>query len=198
MREDLRNADEDLTPVDVETALAKLRPRPASVDRDRLLFLAGRAAAIADTAAPQPRRRRLWPTAAVASFAAAMLFGVLYGMERSRPQPPQRIVYVDRIVERTPVAGRQDPRGVHRQPDASTVVDGSSRDWFAASRLLRSRHPALMTDADDLPAVRFGGGGAGAEQPTVRRMRQSLLGRSLGTESDSGISLHTFFSLGGR
>jgi hypothetical protein len=64
------NRTDELTPF--ETALTGLTPRVAGLDRERLLFLAGRAAALGELA---PRRTRLvrwgWPAAFAAMTAVA-------------------------------------------------------------------------------------------------------------------------------
>jgi hypothetical protein len=67
-----------------EAALAALAPAPAAVNRDALMFRAGRAAAA--------RGRRLWPLATAVSSAAAAVLSVLLV---TRPAPPavEKIVY---------------------------------------------------------------------------------------------------------
>lgn len=78
--------DPDLAPF--EAALRPLAPSPSTVDRDRLMFLAGQASA---------QRHRIvawtWPGMAVA---ATLLAGVLGVMLVVRPEPSvvERIVYV--------------------------------------------------------------------------------------------------------
>ncbi len=69
---------------EVATALAALAPRPPALDRDRLLFHAGRASA------PRPWFWRLTTagsTALAAVLAALLLF-------RPAPAPVERIVYI--------------------------------------------------------------------------------------------------------
>src|SRR6266851_10384501 len=61
----------------LETALAGLAPRPAGIDRDRLMFLAGQRSA----AWPG----WLWPCASAALASAATLLGVLI-LYRPEPQ----------------------------------------------------------------------------------------------------------------
>lgn len=196
MRDELRNADDDLT-IDVETALAKLQPRPTSVDRDRVLFLAGQASATTRTDVPNPKRRWLWPAATIVSFAATLLLGVLYGLERNRPEPPARIVY--RTIVREPaenvVANRMPPR---RKVAAAEV----SPPEVTESRMLRRRHPALMTDVDYLPSPPTNGNASPSDQPTVRNMRRSMVGTysavDAGANSDANTGFGSFFGLGAR
>jgi hypothetical protein len=68
----------------VEAALAALRPAPAALDRDALLYRAGRAAA--------PRVRRWQLATAFSSAVAAGLAAVL--LLRPGPPPVEHIVYV--------------------------------------------------------------------------------------------------------
>ncbi len=69
----------------VEAALASLTLRPAAVERDRLMFLAGQAAALKAT-----RRRGawLWPCATAAALLLALGLG-LRGPRPSEPVPSQ-------------------------------------------------------------------------------------------------------------
>ncbi len=69
---------------EVAAALAALAPRPAALDRDRLLFRAGRASA------PRPWFWRL--SAAASTTAAVVLASVLY--MRPTAAPVERVVYV--------------------------------------------------------------------------------------------------------
>lgn len=71
-----------------EAALLPLVPSPSTVDRDRLMFLAGQAAG--------RRRRRgawLWPGTALAATLLAGAMGFLLAA-RAQPQVVERIVYV--------------------------------------------------------------------------------------------------------
>lgn len=77
------NADEDLR--GLETALGFLRPAPSRVNRDTLMFRAGRASVRA--------RGWGWPVAAAAiALVAAVLGGAL--LERPAPGVEERVVYV--------------------------------------------------------------------------------------------------------
>jgi hypothetical protein len=69
---------------DVAVALAALAPHPPALDRDRLLFRAGRASA------PRPWFWRL--TAAASTIAAVFLAATL--LLRPAPSPIARVVYV--------------------------------------------------------------------------------------------------------
>lgn len=81
------SAEEPLKPelAAIQAALAALTPQAAGLDRDRVMYLAGRAAAC------QPARRRaaawLWPCATAASL---MLAAVL-GLRGPRPSEPAQV-----------------------------------------------------------------------------------------------------------
>jgi hypothetical protein len=68
---DERNADANM--IALESALAGLRPRPSGVNRDRLMFDAGREAERSRTIRP----RRLWLLSLGVAAGAAASFGVL-------------------------------------------------------------------------------------------------------------------------
>ncbi len=75
-----------LTPelVAIEAALGGLSPRPSGIQRDRLMFLAGRASAggVGEYATAR-RGRLLWPCVAAASLLAAAVFASLWGVGRT-------------------------------------------------------------------------------------------------------------------
>jgi hypothetical protein len=79
----------------VEAAFASLEPAVSSIDRDRMMFLAGRASIACSS--PPPVRRIvpwLWPVTTAASICIAIGFGCLsffFGSHRVEKQ----IVYVD-------------------------------------------------------------------------------------------------------
>jgi hypothetical protein len=72
----------------IEAALCSLTPAASGIDRDRLMFLAGK------TAGNRGTRRRLaatfWPLATAASLVVAATFGVLWAADHSSGlgQPP--------------------------------------------------------------------------------------------------------------
>ncbi len=78
----------------VEAALGALRPTPSGVDRDRLMYLAGRAAGSRSQGARRRRADWLWPCAT----AASMLLAVGFAMMWATAEPEVRIVYRDRTV----------------------------------------------------------------------------------------------------
>ena len=107
MADEERNEDLD----DLEAALASLSPRGSRIDRDRLLFLAGRASA-EPTSGSSVRRRWLWPAATAASLTAACVLGALLAV---RPETPVRrqIVYIEQPKN---TIGKQDPETRRERP----------------------------------------------------------------------------------
>ena len=79
-----RRIREDLAAV--EAALASLNPTPCGVDRDRMMFRAGRASA--EKTSPPGRRpltSRLWPCATAATTLLAVTFASLWLAGRGQP-----------------------------------------------------------------------------------------------------------------
>jgi hypothetical protein len=108
-------------------ALRGLAPRPGKIDRDRLMFQAGRASA---------PRGWAWPLATVASAAAAAVLGVLLW---ARPESPPRTVYVQ--TERPATASDERASG----PDAGAAPGR----W---SHYLQLQEDLLRDGLDGLPA----------------------------------------------
>ncbi len=76
----------------LEASLGSLTPAAGGLDRDRLMFMAGRASA----STPRSRGRvaaRIMPYISIVSFFAACVFGVLWAGGGS-PRVVERIVYV--------------------------------------------------------------------------------------------------------
>jgi hypothetical protein len=115
-------------------ALRGLAPRPAGLDRDRLMFRAGRASA---------PRGWAWPLAATASTAAAVALGVLL-WARPEPRTVERVVYV-------PAERSQPAPG---EPSLSPGADGTTPrgpgpgDW---SRYLQLQERLMRWGLEGLP-----------------------------------------------
>ena len=107
----------------IEAALAALAPTTGSLDRDRLMYLAGRASL---SAAGEARRFRwAWPaaTAAMTTVAAALLAVVSLRLAEPAPRIVERIVEVP--VERTPAPSRIGLQPVGPALPATTLADSS-------------------------------------------------------------------------
>jgi hypothetical protein len=78
----------------IEAALCSLQPVPSNVQRDRLMFLAGRASADRLPLHGRPRLPAwLWPCATAASLLVAIALGVLWSTG-GKPEIVERVVYV--------------------------------------------------------------------------------------------------------
>jgi hypothetical protein len=121
MSEDIR--EPEMTAL--ETALAGLAPRPACIDRDRLMFLAGQRSAA--------RRGWLWPCASAALASAATLLSVLL---LYRPEP--------RIV-------RVPSPAVQPSQQAASVLAVNDERWNEQIKGLQLRNEVLSRGVDALP-----------------------------------------------
>ena len=120
----------------LESALGKLSPSPAALDRDRLMFQAGRVAA---------RRPWLWPAVAgAASLTAAALALVL--VFRSAPVAivEQRVVVIQQ--QTSPVG----PAHSERRPETSEPV-GEDEPPLPRAAYLRRLQEVLRWGVDTLP-----------------------------------------------
>ncbi len=119
---------ERLTPAEeeLEAALRSLRPAAAAIERDRLMFQAGRATV--------RRSGRAW-LGAVAVLAAALGASLLH---RPQPRIVERIVRVQTPATPT-VAG-------------AAFASAGQTDWTGQGRYLRLRERLLAEGLDALPA----------------------------------------------
>lgn len=151
-------------PTDIESALRSLVPRKSAIDRDRLLYLAGQAAAEAARDSVSPRRLGFWRLATFVATAAALVISVVhFGRPEPIPQIVEKLRVVERIVyvtvppkavaiqEPVPDEVLQQPLAAAEAPDA----DGWIAAEFVSSRTLRLRHPAMASNVDQLPAARI-------------------------------------------
>lgn len=170
---------EDLN--EIESALRSLTPKKSTIDRERLLFLAGQASAASADKAPVRRLGR-WRWATFASAAVAVAVCVAhFGRPAPEPQVVERVVYVE-VPAKTPP--RPEPHGemVRREP-RPPAAEAEPELWrgaeFVSSRMLRLRHPAMAFDVDQLPESRFASADDGNTEPpqTLNSMRSSMLDR---------------------
>jgi len=190
--EDRRPIADELTPV--ERALAQVAPRRVQLDRDRLMFLAGEASALASMRREPPGMlsphrvddtrkltlpaRLLWPAATAAFAATSLALAVALVL---RPAPRVEFVYVDRLLEPRPAARQAAAQAA--QPAASNhAADGRPSDIpsripsavIPANNYVRSRDVALRLGLDALGTPRGIGGGDLA--PTYQEWRHSMFG----------------------
>lgn len=146
----------DPEPEPIESALARLKPTPGLIDRDRLMFQAGERSARADA-----RRPWAWPSIAAALALVAVSESVVLAVRPVRevvvqaPAPraedrPDRAVSEVEILVQTPES-RSSPEG---PPSAGGPL---------STRRLALRHG--LEGLPDLPPLvgRSGGGGDSAE-----------------------------------
>lgn len=123
--------EEQLTPAEaeLEAALRSLRPARAAIDRDRLMFRAGRASA--------RRGGRIW-------LGTAVILGAALGLSLAFRPGPQEVV---RVVE---VQREPDPA---RPPAAPPLTHALARsvDWSGRGQYLRLRREVLAKGLDALP-----------------------------------------------
>ena len=123
---------DDLT--DPERQLAALRPTARGLDRDRMLFEAGRASARAGD------RARVWALSAAASALVVVGLGVALARERSRTLGLERALIVAQ--EAAPA-----PRPPHATPpEPSQPIEVAPDSYLALSR-------RALAGLDDLPAA---------------------------------------------
>lgn len=134
-------------------ALLHLKPRPAALDRDLLMFRAGQASA--------PRGWK-WPLAAAASALLALGFGIALLM---RPQPP---VVERTIVVKEPVRAPETapPTPTPPAPDTATLVSHESEPP-PLSDYQRLEEHLLRWGFDGLPLAPYA--------PPAKETRDSLL-----------------------
>jgi hypothetical protein len=120
---------DDLT--NIERRLSALRPASGGLDRDRMLFEAGRASGRAEG------RARAWALAAAASVLVAVGLGVGLARERSRALD----------LERALIAARGTPPAIAAPPPAPPRAIGVAPDSYLALS-----HRALA-GLDDRPAA---------------------------------------------
>jgi hypothetical protein len=127
----------------LETALAGLAPSPAAIDRDALLFNAGRRSAA---------RGRFWPcTAALFAVLAAGLGGAL--ALRPGPQFTERVVFVP-VPAATPEKVAAAPPAEGPPTAAQKLGAAAGRERLSAFAL---RQQALRWGVDGLPLASAGG-----------------------------------------
>ncbi|NUQ62745.1 MAG: hypothetical protein HUU20_09660 [Pirellulales bacterium] len=170
----------------LEAALASLVPRTPSLDRDRLMFEAGRQAAVRSQAGPVCRWA--WPTLAAATMAAALLVVLLV-----RPAAPgaDRIVYVPvdpqparltpgSLPNETPDRRGSEPKGAVQAMapmfdiPARAAVAGAPHapaPYFDLRDCLLSREPQLWR----LPGQNSAGSGLPTEPASYAELRDELL-----------------------
>ena len=114
-------ADErnDLTASDVERKLRRLTPKPSSIDRDRLMYLAGQGSVVS----PRHRAERVWRLATVVSTTSALVLAVLL-IESEVNAPSARD-----IAQPTAESRREQPEQLNVNSGDDAVLVQEEAEW---------------------------------------------------------------------
>jgi hypothetical protein len=168
---------EDLKPF--EALLGSFLPAPSRIDRDRLMYAAGGAAASVSSQAPAHRSRQwLWPSVSAALLLLSATLGVALAL---RGDAAERIVYVDRPVATPSVASAT--RNSEASGPVDTLVakalDGERADDFRlppeSNFMLRERALRFGVDAIEPPRH------STSSLPAPDYRNRSLLNQMLGS-----------------
>jgi len=184
--------DNEPSPSDhVEQLLRSFSPAPAGIDRDRLMFLAGRASRdeqlVEDGSAgaspsqvkaspSQARlRSRLWPALSLVTTAAALTLAVMLW------QRPERTVFVDRPVVREVVREIASSAPSGDQPSRESLPPNYvAMQWPSSidpdDNYVIQREKVLRDGVDALDDVEAAGGPARYAPATQRELLQEMYG----------------------
>jgi len=141
----------------LEQALAALRPRSSEIDRDRLLFLAGRASAEGANRV-RPPRRWLWPASTALSSAAALVLLALLTL-RPAGDANRDIPRADGAVQTQPGAAaanaaRDDREAAVASDDRRNDSNKPAEPW--ARPFARSMRPLSRVEfGEEAPYLRM-------------------------------------------
>lgn len=149
-RQEMNNEDNRL-----EQSLRQLTPRPSSVDRDRLMFLAGQQSVAANTQSVNASSKRstwLWPAATASMSTVAACFAIAFIWQLSR-EPEVRIVVREVLVERpAPSQVAVSPIPQPKSTAPPTTVPAPVSLALPATSVLQLRNVALRFGVDAIPA----------------------------------------------
>lgn len=162
--------------------LAHFAPAPLAVDRDRLMFLAGRAEALAEAASARPAVATLhvWPWLTLLSTAAAVVMAVLLWQ-----QPSERVIVVERpATEKTPAVDEKEARSVQPRTQPSNVLTAQAEaappeaaSWESTqANYVLWRERVLREGVEALAQVEPSGAGGVAEPATQRELLREFYG----------------------
>lgn len=116
-----------------EAALSRMRPRSAGVQRDRVMYLAGRAS--------REAAGNRWRPQTVATAAGWLLAAGFCGLWLQRPEPVvvAKVEYVERVVEPESVAPSATSDSTERVPRVLAQGRAGDLDVLIASSLRRNR-----------------------------------------------------------
>jgi hypothetical protein len=144
-REEMNNDDNRL-----EQSLRQLTPRPSSLDRDRLMFLAGQQSVSATATAK--RSHWLWPAATASMSTVAACFAIAFLWQLSR-EPEVRIVVREVPVEKpAPSQVAVSPIPQPKSTAAPTTAPAPVSLALPATSILQLRNVALRFGVEAIPA----------------------------------------------
>lgn len=143
---------------DFERALATLSPCVRGVDRDQLMFLAGKMS-VEQTTVLAGSARWLWPAATAASTIAAAVLGILFAAQIGREPVRQRTNIVQELASDEEALSKDAADGVTDGADQETpdpFLDVASGGQLADGRFaqpdyMRLRRTALTDGVEALP-----------------------------------------------
>ena len=132
----------------VEATLGALRPAPSGVDRDRLMYLAGEAAAGRSLGRRRQRADWLWPCATAASLLLAVGFATMW----FAAEPEVRIVYMERGDE-TPKPAPQPTAAAEQDTDITSPRKTWGTDYLQLRRLVMTEGVDALPPSDSAPGT---------------------------------------------
>ncbi|MGA2060557.1 MAG: hypothetical protein ABSG67_08760 [Thermoguttaceae bacterium] len=131
----------------VEAALASLKPAASGVDRDRVMFLAGRMSAVANTPLHQKHKTPwIWPCVAavslllaISSSGALFLRGTARGEKEAAYAKSNTIQTAENIPQPLWYEHTQKETPEVKRPRPSSGRDGMSMDYLSLNRLIAEK-----------------------------------------------------------
>jgi len=139
-----------------EHVLSALSPRSSSIDRDRLLFLAGQAS-VAQSQPQTPHRTRLWQFTTAISSTVAVVLGTMLAV-RAEPEVVREMQYVERDVTESSELDAPDQSLsmenslAHLEFSSTSYVPFSS-EWSSRPHYLQMREVALRQGLDAMASL---------------------------------------------
>jgi hypothetical protein len=186
--------DSNLTPeqASLETKLARLTIAPPKLDRDQLMFNAGRAAALRDLDLAATQRGTgapcwFWPTASGLLAAACLVLSAMLVW------PNDGTTIADRNGARMNEAMAIEPPSADELRDVERLATRAGIHWWSAppaGGYLEQRYIALTRGVGEVPAggeIEPGGSRRTIDRPTTARelLREFIPTNDLGSSSNS-------------
>lgn len=167
-----------------EQLLKRLQPRPVNLDRERLMFLAGIAAAGGGQATTEIPQKWLWPATTLAMSSVAACLAIALTVQLSLRAPEQ--VVVREIPAPQPIPAPRTPESTNpatAQPQPATGPRFVSAPVLAlpAGSALQMRNMALQFGIDAIPTS-SGLSSTASESPRTPNRWQQLRGAAEPTD----------------